>query len=800
MRNSPALGAKTNPQMGQGSGLGRSTHGGRVSGSTPGVNPPTNNSTGSMSSVSLPNVNPWKVPEVAEFLTQRGLVDQASISEACRSTDARGQTLPVFAERLVSLGKLTEYQAELVSSGRPELIWFDDYVIVNRLGAGGMGEVFKARNTLLDRMEAIKTIIQNEGASVQLSERFKREAKALARLEHPNIVPIYKISTYQGVSFIAMRFINGVDLKTRADQAKMKGSALPVTQVCRWISDAADALAHAHKQGIIHRDIKPSNLMIATSDERLYVLDMGIARLSEGSGPTSELTQQGRGLGTPEFMPGEQWANAREVFPQSDVYALGGTLFYALTGSVPYPARSSVELMKAHIGSPVPSARALRPEVPSGLDSVVRKMLAKRIEDRYETAEEVVAALRPFCGVETAAPIETQISPFDSQHKDFKPKLPLNSADASPVKPVVAKRPSFAMDKEDKKGDFNPWPFVAATLLILVGLAGYAVYRGDLLKGGAETQPTNAKVDPEKPSEKETKPAQKSTEPVAKVEPKPEEKPAKSQTPAVVKNESPEDFNKRWLAEYQSVNNDIWPNLAELEKVSRGLTDFSKLRTPRDLEGIKFQLDELSGALRKPFAKIDNRIFPNDGTTEIQTNFLKDLLAIHAVPMEGAWQLTLQTVDLDAKPITTAMAKQDFRLRFVNNSNAYLTPVLVDKWSMAGIAIPDLFSAVALGDAHELSNPLTIDQPGPTTIYVYMTDAPILTSHVLYVEPPGIPVGATDDNRKGLRNVFGHPMIFDRLQSAFSEGKPYPHIGPSTKIQKWTRAKVTINILEEKKP
>ncbi|MFO0949511.1 MAG: serine/threonine-protein kinase, partial [Planctomycetota bacterium] len=301
------------------------------------------------------------------------------------------------------LPALTEFQIQQIMNGNADRLRIGYHLILDRIGAGGMGEVFKVWNTNLQRPEAIKTVLSEHtvgatASSTHARDRFEREARVLAQLDHPYITTIYQFGRDHDVDFLAMEYVHGQDMKAIVEEARLAGDQVPVWWACERISATAEALQHAHEKGVIHRDIKPSNIMITDNDE-LKVLDMGIARLTSprgGDHGMTRLTQAAVGLGTPEVMSPEQWADATAVTPESDIYSLGCTFFYVLTGQMPFKADNLNALMFAHVNDPPPAASSLRPDIPKELDSIICKMLAKEPADRYRSCSELIAALAPF--------------------------------------------------------------------------------------------------------------------------------------------------------------------------------------------------------------------------------------------------------------------------------------------------------------------------------------------------------------------------------------------------------------------
>jgi serine/threonine protein kinase len=295
---------------------------------------------------------------------------------------------------------ITAYQAEEIFEGRAQKLRLGPYLFMSRLGAGGMGEVFKAWNLNLDRIEAIKVVTSNEvtGSTIGLA-RFEREARVLAQLDHPCITTIYNTGRERGIAFIAMEYVRGKTLLQVVKDAQAKNEKVPADWAVEVMREVASALEHAHTAGVIHRDIKPNNIMI-TDDGEVRVLDMGIARLldPDSKASNSNLTRHVAGLGTPEVMPPEQWADASSVSPASDIYSLGCTFFFLLIGKMPFTGESMHSLMSAHLTEAPPAVHQLRKDVSPEVDHVIRKMLAKEPKDRYQSCSELLTDLNQLGG------------------------------------------------------------------------------------------------------------------------------------------------------------------------------------------------------------------------------------------------------------------------------------------------------------------------------------------------------------------------------------------------------------------
>ncbi|HSQ56735.1 MAG TPA: serine/threonine-protein kinase [Gemmata sp.] len=276
------------------------------------------------------------------------------------------------------------------------------FEIHEELNRGGMGVIYKARQLVMNRLVAFKAIIPAKLERPGVRERFDAEVKASALLNHPNIVNVYDADLDGPCPYLAMEYVPGVDLL----RLVRKGGPLPVSDAVYYIRQAAEGLQHAHERGLIHRDVKPSNLMVSPGPitpeslkagklPKIKILDMGLARVipPEGIGSTADLTEPGIFLGTPDYVSPEQAEDSQHADARSDLYSLGGALYFLLTGEVPFPGKTLVEKIRKAITEAPPTAGAKRKDVPPGLDAIIRKMLAVDPNDRYQTGSEVVQAL-----------------------------------------------------------------------------------------------------------------------------------------------------------------------------------------------------------------------------------------------------------------------------------------------------------------------------------------------------------------------------------------------------------------------
>jgi serine/threonine protein kinase/nitrous oxidase accessory protein NosD len=262
------------------------------------------------------------------------------------------------------------------------------YQLLRKLGEGGMGTVYLANDSKLDRHVAVKILPPHSVNDPAAVGRFQREAKALAQLSHPGIIQAFDSDEANGRHFLVMEFVEGMSL---AQVVKEQGRLAP-SVAADYVYQAAVALQHAHSKGLVHRDLKPSNLLLS-ADGRVKLLDLGLARFLQDQVGDPELTRDGAGMGTPDYAAPEQFLDAHKADARSDIYALGCTLYHLLAGQVPFPGSSLHEKRKAHeIREPAP-LNELCPQASAGLVVVVARMMAKRPEDRFQTAAEVADAL-----------------------------------------------------------------------------------------------------------------------------------------------------------------------------------------------------------------------------------------------------------------------------------------------------------------------------------------------------------------------------------------------------------------------
>jgi len=362
------------------------------------------------------------------------------------------------------------------------------YHILEQLGEGGMATVYKAYDTRLERDVAVKIIRREAFPPEQLErilKRFERESKALARLTHPNIVPVIDYGEYEGAPYLVMPYLPGGTLKQRL------GTPMPWQEAVRLLLPIAQALDYAHEQNIIHRDIKPSNILL-TGRGQPMLSDFGIAKILE-SGDTATLTGTGVGVGTPEYMAPEQWTGG--AGPQADLYSLGVVLYELVTGRKPYTADTPAAVLLKQATEPLPRPRQFVRDLPEAVEKLLLKALAKRPEDRYADMAALVNALEGLLAGQSQSsrsgakpavrkpPLEDSIATIEQVPTPGNlPPVPARVSSKTrdqPLKPVLEKRPdrSHLQRKPFSQIGLNwkRWIPVAVLLALLgIGLAALA--------------------------------------------------------------------------------------------------------------------------------------------------------------------------------------------------------------------------------------------------------------------------------------------------------------------------------------
>ncbi|MFM8708649.1 MAG: serine/threonine-protein kinase [Planctomycetia bacterium] len=330
------------------------------------------------------------IDEFLRVVRASGLVEPDLLDEAVAPwAGVKGTVAEGCIQALLDSGLLTAWQMEQLRKGRHKGFVLGKYKLLRLLGAGGMSSVYLAEHLTLHNKVAIKVLPVKRVGQTSYHDRFEREARASARLNHPHIARAFDLDTSGVIHFIVMEYIDGIDLHARVKQ----DGPLPIREAAECIRQAALGLHYAHEEGLVHRDIKPANLMI---DKRGHVkiLDLGLA-LANDDDDDASLTKEHdeKVLGTADYLAPEQAKDSHKADRRSDIYSLGCSLYYLLVGRAPFAKGSLAERIRAHMNEPAPNLLDARPDAPAAIVELYFRMMEKHPDARYQTAQEVADAL-----------------------------------------------------------------------------------------------------------------------------------------------------------------------------------------------------------------------------------------------------------------------------------------------------------------------------------------------------------------------------------------------------------------------
>jgi serine/threonine-protein kinase len=317
------------------------------------------------------------------------------------------EPLPL-AQFLVQSEWLTDYQCDALFDGRWDELTLGPYQILARLGEGGVSDVFKAWDTDKGRIVALKVLRQGLGSQSDALRQFKRELEAVTLLNHPNVIKTFDADQLGTMHYFAMEYVEGIDLQ----RFVAKRGRLPVEMACDYVRQVALGLQHAHQHGLVHRDIKPANLLLVNGmpplaigtarrpDPQIKILDWGLARVMHGPGESNGSTgdlEKGLLIGTADYIAPEQASDPGLVDTRADLYSLGCTFYFLLTGQPPFPGTSLMQKLLQHREAQPPEIRQVRPDVPLEVEHILGRLLAKAPESRIQIPLLLVAALRGLC-------------------------------------------------------------------------------------------------------------------------------------------------------------------------------------------------------------------------------------------------------------------------------------------------------------------------------------------------------------------------------------------------------------------
>jgi serine/threonine protein kinase len=334
--------------------------------------------------------------QLLELVRKSGVVEEvllnAYLDKARAAGKLSGAAVP-DASVLVRDGILTPFQAHQLLEGKSRRFVLGNYKVLDHLGSGGMGHVFLCEHRFMRRRAALKILPRSKASDPAALERFYREARAVAALDHPNIVRAYDIAQQDDLYFLAMEYVEGGDL----DNLVKQSGPLDPSRVADYISQAASGLQHAHEvAGLVHRDIKPANLIV-NCQGTLKILDLGLARFFEDKESRLTIQNDQNLLGTADYLAPEQALDSHGADIRADIYSLGATFYFCLTGRAPFGQASTVQKLIWHQTRKPRPIESFRNDVPRAMLAVVEKMMAKEPSDRYQLPLEVIQALAPWC-------------------------------------------------------------------------------------------------------------------------------------------------------------------------------------------------------------------------------------------------------------------------------------------------------------------------------------------------------------------------------------------------------------------
>jgi len=386
-----------------------------------------------------------------------------------------------LAGKLVKDKVLTTFQARRFLANRPQGLVVGRYIILDRIGSGSMGRVYKAHHAMMDRVVALKIIAPEIACNERVVARFQREMKLVGRLDHPNVVRAFDADQIHKVLFIVMEYVNGQSLGEM-----LKKKPISPTDMVEYAAQSALGLAHAHSQGIVHRDIKPSNILLS-EDRKIKILDLGLGVLMEADSAATFATADGIAVGTVDYMSPEQ-ACGREVDGRSDLYSLGCAMYHLMTAKLPFPGTSPIERLGKRIsGRHVPITEYL-PDLPPNFVRVLDKLMAHKPHERYATADEAADALQSLIRGKSrgnAAAVAFPRAPAPSPPSEVKPAPETRTPPAAPQGPMVVKiRPHYPRWFEPVARMVEHRPRGAlATMILALGLTfGAGVLLGWLVR------------------------------------------------------------------------------------------------------------------------------------------------------------------------------------------------------------------------------------------------------------------------------------------------------------------------------
>ncbi len=405
--------------------------------------------------------------QFVELVERSGLVEKSELARTLAELEEQVGAEVVSDSRVLSkhltrLGLLTEWQSEQLLAGRHKGFFVGKYKLLDHLGTGGMSSVYLAQHVVMRRRVAIKVLPQTRVRDSSYLARFHREARAAAALDHPNIVRAFDVDNEGDTHYLVMEYVEGRDLQVLVEQE----GPLPYLTAADYIRQAAEGLYHAHQAGLVHRDIKPANLLVDTKGV-VKILDMGLARFADDLEASLTNEHDEKVLGTVDYLAPEQAIDSHLVDARADIYSLGCTLYFALTGKPPFPSGSLAQRIVAHQKQEPQSVMELRPDCPADLLLILRKMMAKSREARYQSAKEVADSLAAWCqgyqerlargGSPRLQEQDLTLAPLEEEESSARLSA-RREPEPRPTSPAAEEGPSRAWEKAAPAAERTPIP------------------------------------------------------------------------------------------------------------------------------------------------------------------------------------------------------------------------------------------------------------------------------------------------------------------------------------------------------
>ena len=387
-----------------------------------------------------------------EVIERSGLVDKARLERELAELEQQSggqarQDTQVVSSHLTRRGLLTGWQSERLLEGRHRGFFIGKYKLLDHLGTGGMSSVYLAEHPVMRRRVALKVLPMNRVGDSSYLRRFHREARAVATLDHRHIVRAFDVDHDGDVHYLVMEYVPGRDLKTLVEQ----DGPLAPRVAADYIRQAAEGLAHAHAAGLVHRDMKPANLLIDLRGT-VKVLDLGLASVAGDVDAALSREFDDKVLGTVDYLAPEQALNSQLADRRADIYGLGGTLYFTLTGHPPFPTGSLAQRIMLHQTTEPADIRSERPQVSPRLSAICRRMMAKSPDRRYQTMEEVSEALKGWLREsESVSPAATRAVARRPEDEEWK-LAPIDELD----RPAKSRLPATPQPRPRRTGDGHP--------------------------------------------------------------------------------------------------------------------------------------------------------------------------------------------------------------------------------------------------------------------------------------------------------------------------------------------------------